>query len=672
VAQFSIAFWPNFKLVITFLDDFGNIRNSFTVANLRSDIDKLYNYGVGLANTGTENVLNRLLQRSDFHGLVSDRITYIANVVNNSYSFYKSLDQSIGNTLLSLIGGKENVSRLFTFSNYDLTSWLSDYRSSELGQYYTQRWYIYRQDSGEEVIFDYTPATDTESIAKGGEWVRFTTTDADFYPTAAQLKQVLANSETYAGHTIDEINQLASSNDGYSYEVTRKLKCYALTSKGEQYAKAYAYAIKAVRSWDKKEEVYEDTFDSYSMDFDTFSALMNQQLAELNDNEDGSKYYLDSDSKRYYLSANSTKIQGSESVIISVTCSDSATLIEGNTQYKCKTCGSSLDDHTKECSMLTTVTDNEISTAELDKLEKQYAIQAKQLQAQIDELEARNAELEARMYAASPVEASYMRQEYDEHAAQIQEFTTQLNDIKKKQAALEEALQEAETDDELQTDDYYRIPAIMNDCKTAYSLTWKGDGVWSGFTFTREASAPNINGTIKFVATLKMVRKPKTFLGIKIHRAIIGIEWKLTADYTVSQVVEVVELDKSKSDKENTQLVNDKISEVAQDYPSCTITTEYIGNEELEADASVDTQHLLWASDRLEIAREIDSRITKIYTDLVSLEKFMHYKRSIVDVLKDIAPSLNATQGKKLTITEEAHERWMNSAKYLGKEGGTK
>jgi hypothetical protein len=111
---------------------------------------------------------------------------------------------------------------------------------------------------------------------------------------------------------------------------------------------------------------------------------------------------------------------------------------------------------------------------------------------------------------------------------------------------------------------------------------------------------------------------------------------------------------------------------VAQDYPSCTITTEYIGNEELEADASVDTQHLLWASDRLEIAREIDSRITKIYTDLVSLEKFMHYKRSIVDVLKDIAPSLNATQGKKLTITEEAHERWMNSAKYLGKEGGTK
>jgi hypothetical protein len=48
----------------------------------------------------------------------------------------------------------------------------------------------------------------------------------------------------------------------------------------------------------------------------------------------------------------------------------------------------------------------------------------------------------------------------------------------------------------------------------------------------------------------------------------------------------------------------------------------------------------------------------------------MHYKRSIVDVLKDAAPTLNDIQGKKLTITEEAHERWMKSAKYLGKEGG--
>ncbi len=49
--------------------------------------------------------------------------------------------------------------------------------------------------------------------------------------------------------------------------------------------------------------------------------------------------------------------------------------------------------------------------------------------------------------------------------------------------------------------------------------------------------------------------------------------------------------------------------------------------------------HLLWSSDRLEIAREVDSRLTRIYADLVSLEKMMHYKRSIIDVLKDALPA---------------------------------
>jgi hypothetical protein len=73
----------------------------------------------------------------------------------------------------------------------------------------------------------------------------------------------------------------------------------------------------------------------------------------------------------------------------------------------------------------------------------------------------------------------------------------------------------------------------------------------------------------------------------------------------------------------------------------------------------------------LEIARQIDTRITQIYADLVCLEKMMHYKLSIVDVLKAITPSVNDTQGKMLTITEKARERWMESAKYLGKEGGS-
>ena len=76
-----------------------------------------------------------------------------------------------------------------------------------------------------------------------------------------------------------------------------------------------------------------------------------------------------------------------------------------------------------------------------------------------------------------------------------------------------------------------------------------------------------------------------------------------------------------------------------------------------------DVTHLLLSSYRLEIAREVDSRITKIYADLVSLEKMMHYKRNIIDVLKDVLPELDTDEGRRLTLVEECHDRWVENAR---------
>lgn len=65
---------------------------------------------------------------------------------------------------------------------------------------------------------------------------------------------------------------------------------------------------------------------------------------------------------------------------------------------------------------------------------------------------------------------------------------------------------------------------------------------------------------------------------------------------------------------------------------------------------------------------------TKIYADLVSLEKMMHYKRSIIDVLKDVLPELDMDEGRRLTLVEECHERWVENARNLrngnGKDSG--
>ena len=119
-----------------------------------------------------------------------------------------------------------------------------------------------------------------------------------------------------------------------------------------------------------------------------------------------------------------------------------------------------------------------------------------------------------------------------------------------KLADYENAKSEAAGDNAVATDDYYRIPAIMQDCKTAYNLTWQDGGAWNGYTFVRKATMTDINGVITFKATLSIARKPKYFLGIKIHRAILQIAWELTTEYTDTHVADVLTLDPNLSDAE--------------------------------------------------------------------------------------------------------------------------
>lgn len=262
-----------------------------------------------------------------------------------------------------------------------------------------------------------------------------------------------------------------------------------------------------------------------------------------------------------------------------------------------------------------------------------------------------------------------MRQQYNENTTKIESLKKELADWRQQLADIENAKSEAADDNAVATDDYYRIPAIMQDVKSAYNLSWQGAGSWNGYTYIRTATMPNINGVITFKATLSIARKPKYFLDIKIHRAILQISWELTSEYTDTQMVEVLTLDPDASDEDKARQVNERISEIAQEFPSCSITTEYARSEATQTADNDDVMHLLWSSDRLEIAREVDSRITKIYADLVSLEKMMHYKRGIIDILKDVSPSLDNDQDRRRTLLEECYGRWRDNAR-PGRENG--
>ena len=646
------------------LDDLAKVPENFTVDNLTADIDNLYNMGVGLATSGMTNIGDALLQKNAFKEVFDGRVSKVIDIYENYNDLFEQLDKGVGNTLLSMIGGKDNVAGLFNLADYNLTSWMTDYMNEAKGQYYTQRWYIYRRDRGSETLCDYSPPTDDNSILKGDHWYRIDTKDPDFYPNRSQREAILQNSENHAGWSRTKVQQMNNQHDGYTYSISYYLSTYIISSKKKgQKQKAYAYHITVTKSWNREETVYEDVFDSYSMDLNTFKAQLQARLSEYNDNDVGYTYYIGSDTRNYYQATDAAKLKGCESVTISVTCSDGVTLGQGTTQYKCRECGKSLNAHSKECAMKTTVTEGNLDLSELDKMQQEADSKVTMLQAQIEQLETENKELLRKITNASVEDVATYRQQYNANKIQIDKLNGELATWQQKQQEIAQAKEEAGRDNDVATDDYYRIPAIMNDCKTAYNLTWQEGGTWNGYVFTRKATMPNINGIITFKATLTLARKPKYFLGIKIHRAILQIAWELTSEYTNTNVVDVLTLDPNKTEQEKADEVNRRISEIVREYPSCKITTEYAKSDPTAENTDSDIKHLLWSSDRLEIAREVDSRITKIYADLVSLEKMMHYKRSIIDMLKDVMPDIDDSQGRRQTILEECYERWINGAR---------
>lgn len=644
------------------LDNFSDIGSNFTKENLKADIDNLYAMGVSLASAGAGNAVSSIVGNSNFNGTLMDKTSSVIEIAENTYDLYNNLSTNAGNTLLQFVGGQEGIANLFSLSNYNTTAWITDYAREGMGQYYTQRWYIYSVDQGSEKLCDYYPPTDDDAILYGDHWYRISTTDPDFYPSSSQREAALQNSENHAGWSRSRVQQLNNSNDGYNYNISYYSSAYILSKKKSgQYAKAYAYEIHVTKSWYRQEVKYEDVFDSYSMDMATFRAGLNARLADYNDNEDGIRYYIGSDSKRYYQATNAEKMAGCETATISVTCHDGTKLGEGSTQYKCSNCGGSVNAHTKQCSMATTITSESVNTSEIDAKIAETESRIASIDTEIARLEAENSNLLKLIQTSSVEDAARYRQQYNANKDRISALKSEKGAAEKELADYNQAKQEAVDGENAATDDYYRIPAIMQDCKNAYNLSWNGAGAWEGNTFVRTASMPNINGTITFKATISIARKPKYFLGIKIHRAIVQISWTLTTEYSDTQVVAVINLDPSKTDQEKADEVNAKLSEIAREYPSCEPTVEYAKSSPVESDDTEDTYHLLWTSDRLDIARQIDSRLTKIYADLVSLEKMMHYKHSIIDILRSIAP-LDTDQGRRLTLIERCRKRWLRNA----------
>ena len=140
------------------LDDLASVPGNFTKENLQHDIDNLYDMGVGLATAGIENIGDALLQTSSFHELIGGKVGEIINLYDHYNGLFERVEQDAGHFIIEMVGGEDNVARLFDIGEYDLTGWMTDYLDQTAGNYYTQRWYIARREQGQRFVVRLLPA----------------------------------------------------------------------------------------------------------------------------------------------------------------------------------------------------------------------------------------------------------------------------------------------------------------------------------------------------------------------------------------------------------------------------------------------------------------------------------------------------------------------------------
>lgn len=647
------------------LENLANIESNFTTENIEHEFNNLQNMAVGLAGAGAASIDN-IVSGSLFDGTFKQNVSKISQMVENNTTMWNNFSNAANIALTSITNANEDdITAILTTNHGDTQGWISNYSGGSNAQYYKQRVYIYHIDSGSEQVFSYTPPTDNDAILYGDHWYRINTTDPNFSPDSYQKETALQNSEAHAGWSRTSVNQMNQLDDGYTYNINYWSSAYILSkTKSGQYAKAYAYEIYVTRNWYKNETYYEDIFDSYSMDWNIFMNMMNAKLEEANRNESGKVYRIGYDSKRYYTASNARKLAGATQANFVTKCEGSGKVADGSIQYKCSHCGGTPNEHTKQCSMSTSLQGNNFDFQEINNAINSKQNELNGIQEQIDALNAENRDLLYQINNVTAEESIVLRQKYNENRDRISDLQNQYNVLNQHLTDLKNAKQEAIEFENSQTDNNNRIPNIMHSLQTNFQLEWLDEGHWEGYTFVRKANIRNLKSVVTFRAKVSIARGPKSFLSIKIHRAIVRIEWELDAEYSDSEVIETMQLDSNGDAQQLSDKVNQRLLQLQGDYPECTVSVEFEYATGMQEDNDDDDKlHLLWASDRLDVAREICHRLEQMYVDLVVLDKYLHYKYSILDWLRDLTVNnLHAERGRRLSIAERSRRRWMHNA----------
>lgn len=653
------------------LVDFGS---DITKEDLMEDLEGLMSAGSAIASAGGSILSDAWVDSKHVGNVFHMKPGEIVQLYDDFKQIYETFGDPVNfqRLLMNRIHSNDsiNVSSLFTFSGYNITSYISDYLQEFQGRYYTQRWYIYWSDNGSQQVCSYTPPMDYQSICYSPEWYRVRYTRRNYAYTNDDYEQSLRNSESYAGWSRAQCNALNSKNDGSFYEFQNSIITSQVVNQrtGVVTYWSFAHNINVYKTWDSEGVVYEEFFDSQYDDLQDFQARFNLKLQEFNAKGDGHIYYLGKGEKRYYDAADESKVRNCTTVSYAMTCHDNAKLAEGNFSWKengdQSTC---LNEDSKRFAMESTLSDSP-DTSEADSEIARLTDNIRDLRYKISLRKNRNNKLLEQISTASVEEAAALREKYNTNLAEIAAFEAELRETQALLDELKEAKQALLEDYEDERDGTYRIPAAMHDVESAYDIIWSDAGRWVSFSrdlavFERRGNVPDINGEVVFRAELRPERQEShNWLIGRYHRAILGVSWTLSANYSNSEIVDFLQLDNNLTDSEKSRQANDRLHELQRENPGCDIEMNYAYSAPPDIEDDEDAVHLLWACDRLAVARDVDYRLSKIYAQLVLIEKYLRSRETLEDYLRRAMGMTVANTVNRYRIGNKSFRRWHRSA----------
>lgn len=656
------------------------------------------NLGSIIAQAGKAAYDSNLESASKIGKIFKAKPKEIANLYESFKDHYESFKDAsnIKELLFAVVGeGNEDaVDKLFQTSDYNLTGYISSYIKELQGQYYTQRWYIFKHDSGTEVKCEYDP-----SGYEGYGDVRWK--EAWHVHASGKKRESYAKIPCYKTLTPNEDNEVKDKLFQLTEWNAEKCQEYNQTHPGHQctilytrkhedrkrhyeggllshsYDERYcfnAYKVKVTDTWDIREVIYEETFDSQTMDQTTFILKMKARLNGLIDENE--KFLADhptisiemsNDSPRYYTMADEKKMEGCNSVSFIAQCDDGATLGEGSFNWKENgSQGNKLEwPKSKDFAMSNSPMADDGSKPLLQK-QKEFSDEVNALKSEIKGNDNKMRNLitrinQAKMNKNIPL-VDKLQGEYDALSDENAHLKEQLREAEGKLSQADDALDEYYQDMSDNLDGPYRIPSNMASLASMYQIQWLDEGEWvqgsNAYVFVRHGYCADARTNVTYTASLKLSRKPTYALGVRIHRAVLSVDFKLTSSSSSENVIEVMKLNMNQTEKLRAEEVNMRLKQWLEDLPNCSVTVKYhYASNQNDEDDDEDGIHLLFAADRLQVARYVEQELTKIFAQLVLIEKVMTQRECILDFLRRQIFDVVSRSGRN-GIAEYALRRW--------------